>query len=298
MGFFSGSKKKVKFVEPQTSVEARKRIEAASKVSPEGIPLQEIAGLSDLEKQAFDLAEQFLQDDTGEITIDKAIDVATQISQQGFDVSSPQVQGIIQEIRKTGDLALNRIGRQLQIRGVASTTAGRDIAGRSIAETELRTAGALSNLATSFKAQRLQATSLLPNLVAQRAGQTAGRIGVGAVAGEAQRSLQQRILDATFRRKASQFEFGTVGQSNIARLLLQSPTPVVTGGGPSELQKIAGVTSDIASIGGNISQILSGFGGLTGGSKQTATAQVAAPKLPTGTLAANKDLFKGLFLSN
>ncbi|HEB26922.1 MAG TPA: hypothetical protein ENI05_03965, partial [Porticoccus sp.] len=215
MAFFSSKKEKVTFREDPTSKAARLRIEAASKVSAEGIPLQETAGFSELEQQAFALASEFLRDNRGEVTIGKAIEVATQIAEQGFDVSSPQVQGVLQEIRKTGDLALNRIGRSLQSRGVASTTAGRDLLGRSITETERATAGALSNLATSFKAQRLQATSLLPNLVAQRSGQTAGRIGVGAAAGEAQRSLQQRILDATFRRQADIFNFETVGQSNI-----------------------------------------------------------------------------------
>jgi hypothetical protein len=265
MGFFSSDDPEVEFREDPTSKAARLRIEAASQVSPEEIPLQEIAGFSELEQQAFELAGEFLRDATGEISIDKAIEVATEISQQGFDVSSPQVQGIIQEIRKTGDLALNRIGRQLQLRGAASTTAGRDIAGRSIAETELATAGALSTLATNFKAQRLQATNLLSDLVARKAGVTTGRIGVGAAAGEAQRSLQQRIFDAMFQREQKKFDFSTIGQSSIASLLLQTPTPVITGGGPSELQKIAGVTSDIASIGGSVAGLLSGLGGLGGG---------------------------------
>ena len=286
MGFFSGSKKKVKFSEPQTSLDARKRIEAISQISAEGIPLQEIAGFSDLENQAFALAEQFLQDDTGEITIDKAIDVATQIAEQRIDLNTTEIQGIIQEVRKSGDLALNRIGRQLQSRGVASTSAGRDITGRAIGDIERSTAAALSPLLANLRQQRLGAANLLPNLVAQRSGQTIGRIGVGAATGEAQRGLQQRILDAQFTRSGRQFEFETTGRANIAALLLQDPTAVIKAAGPSEIGKIANVTSDIASIGGNLTGILGGLGNLGGGASQTATKGVASKRFdPGGELA-------------
>lgn len=282
MGFFSSSKPKLKFVEPETSLEARKRIETISQISPEGIPLQQIAGFSDLENQAFALAEQFLQDDTGEITIGKAIDVATQIAEQRIDLNTTEIQGIIQEVRKSGDLALNRIGRQLQARGVASTSAGRDITGRAIGDIERSTAAALSPLLADFRRQRLGAASLLPNLVAQKAGTTVGRIGVGTAVGEAQRGLRQRILDAVFQRKGKMFEFGTTGQASIANLLLQDPIATITGGGPSGLEKISGAVSEITSIGGSVSDLLGGFGNLLSGSKQTATAGVASKRFDPG----------------
>lgn len=296
MGFLSSPKKKVKFIEPKTSVEARKRIEEISKTSPEGIPLQEIAGFSELEQRAFSLAEQFLSDTSGEEATNEAIDLASRIVNQEIDLNTTEIQGIIQEVRKTGDLALNRIGRQLQTRGVVSTSAGRDILARSITETEKATAGALSPLLADFRRQRLGAASLLPNLVAQRAGQTVGRIGIGAAAGEAQRGLQQRILDATFQRKREMFEFGTTGQANIASLLLQSPTTLITGGGPSGLQQLTSNVSDIASLAGTAGKVIGGIGSLSKGPVSAKTA-TPAPKLPTGTLSANKDLFKGLFLN-
>ncbi len=262
MSFFSGSKSKVKFREAQTSLDARERIEAISQISPEGIPLRGTAPLSELEQQAIDLAEEFLRDDTGEITIDRAIDVAIQLAEQQIDLNTPEIQGIIQEVRKTGDLALNRIGRQLQATGTLSTTAGRDIIGRSISGTERATAAAVSPLLANFRAQRLQATSLVPNLVGARAGITAGRVGVGAAAGQLQRDLAQRVEDAIFTREQSMFDFSTTGRASIASLLLQSPTAVVTGGGPSELGKIANVVSDISSIVGPVAGIVGGLGSL------------------------------------
>ncbi|KKM07172.1 hypothetical protein LCGC14_1736580, partial [marine sediment metagenome] len=127
---------------------------------------------------------------------------------------------------------------------------------------------------------------------------TTGRIAVGAAAGEAQRSLAQQIKDAIFTRKQQQFGFETTGRANIASLLFESRTPVISGGGPSELGKIANVASDIASIGGSVAGIAGGFGNLLSGPKQTATKKVAAPALPTGTLAANQNLFSNLFLGN
>ncbi|HDZ39975.1 MAG TPA: hypothetical protein ENH62_17165 [Marinobacter sp.] len=259
MSFLSSPKKKVTFVESATSLAAKQEVSDILKISGEGIPGREIAGFTELEQQAFDLASEFLRDDTGEITIDKAIDVATQIAEQKIDLNSPEIQGVIQEVRKTGDLALNRIGRSLQARGVASTTAGRDILGRQVTETEKATAGALAPLLTRFREQRLQATSLLPSLVGQRAGVTTGRIAVGAAAGEAQRSLAQQIKDAIFTRKQEQFGFETAGRANIASLLFESRTPVISGGGPSTLGKIASAGSDIASIISSASTIAGAF---------------------------------------
>lgn len=298
MGFFSGSKSKVKFVEPKTSTEARKRIETISQISPEGIPLQGIAPLSELEQQAIALAGEFLRDDTGEITLDRAIDVAIQIAEQKIDLNTPEIQGIIQEVRKSGDLALNRISRQLQATGTLSTTAGRDIIGRSISETELRTAGALQPILANFRAQRLQATSLVPNLVGAKAGLTAGRVGVGAAAGELQRNLAQRIKDALFIQKREQFEFGTTGQANIAALLLQAPTPVVTEAGPSGLQKLGGTISDIVGIGSNLSGISGGLGSLfSAGSNTGGAFGLGSGVVPSGTLGTLAKATNPIFLA-
>ncbi len=282
MGFFSGSDPTVEFIEPQTSIDARKRIEAASKVSPEGIPLQGIAGLSELEQRAFDVAGQFLDDTSGEETINKAIDLATQIVEQDIDLNTTEIQGIIQEVRKSGDLAINRIGRQLQTRGVASTSAGRDIIGRAVGDVERSTAAALSPILADFRRQRLGAASLLPNLVAQKAGTTVGRIGVGAAAGEATRDLRQRILDATFQRKTSMFDFATTGQASIASLLLQSPTAVIKGAGPSGLEKITKIGSDITSASSTLTDVLGGFGNLLSGPQQTPTKGVASKRFDPG----------------
>ncbi len=271
MGFFSGTSDKVEFFEPVRSREAAKKIATIAETSPEGIPLRGIAEFSELEQQAIALAGEFLRDDTGEITVDRAIDVAVQIAEQKIDLNTPEIQGIIQEVRKTGDLALNRIGRQLQATGTLSTTAGRDIIGRSISETELRTAGALQPILADFRSRRLQATSLVPNLVGTKAGITAGRIGVGQAAGEVQRNLRQRIKDAIFARKSAMFEFETTGRTDILSTLLVNPIPVVKAGGPSELSKIVGVTKQISSLINPAQQLTGGLSGLFGGSAQPET---------------------------
>ena len=207
MAFLTGTDDKFEFKEPKSSLEARERIAGIAQISAERIPGQEIAPLSELEQQAIDLAGEFLRDATGEITIDKAIEVASQIAEQKIDLNSPEIQGVIQEVRKSGDLELNRIGRALQKQGTLSTAGGRDILGRSIAETERATAAAVSPLLTAFRGQRLQAASLLPSLVSQKAGTTTGRIATGAAAGGVVRDLQQRINDAIFNREQQKFSF-------------------------------------------------------------------------------------------
>jgi len=253
MGFFSSTKDKLKVYEPKSSLDARTGIEGISKISSEGIPLQQIADFSPEEQAAIDMAMEFMRDNTGNVTIDKAIDLATQLATQKVDMNSKEVQGIIQEVRKTGDLAINRIGRGLQLQGTLSTTAGRDIIGRSISETENRTAGALSPLFSQMRAQNLQATSLLPSLVGQKAGLTQSRIATGGAAGAMVTNLQQRINDAMFQRKTDQFAWDTAGKASISNLLLQKPYPYVSEGGPSGLSKAVSVGRDIVSIGSMLS---------------------------------------------
>lgn len=286
MSFLTGSDDEFEFVEPQTSIDARKRIEAIAQTSAEGIPLREIAPLSELEQQAFTLVREFLQDDTGEITIDKAIDVAVQIAEQRIDLNTPEIQGIIREVRRTGDLELNRIGRSLQKTGAISTTAGRDILGRKISETEQATAAALSPLLESFRTRRLQAASLLPGLIGARTAQTTGRIATGAAAGEVTRSLQQRINDALQTRGLSMFEFETTGKAALNALLLQDPTGRTKLGGPSELQKGVSIGGDITAALSLLGPVISGFKGLTGGTKTTGIPGLTASGAPKTTQLA------------
>lgn len=296
--FHTSKKKSVSWFEPQTSKAARERIAEISQISGEGIPLREIAEFSELELQAIELAGEFMRDATGEITIDKAIEVATQIAQQKIDMNTPEIQGIIQEVRKSGDLALNRIGRALQQQGTLSTTAGRDILGRSIGETEKATAAALSPLLQSFRAQRLQATSLLPGLVGQKAGITKGRMATGAAAGGAVSGLQQRISDALFLRKQKQFAWQTTGQAEIAGMLLQTPQAVISGGGPGGLAGLVGGVSDITSLLGTGGNLAGGLASLLGGGAAAGGAfGLGAGIVPAGTLGTLASTVGPLFMA-
>ena len=236
------------YAEPESSKEARKKILDIADKPSSGIPLQQIADFSPEEQAAIDMAMEFMRDNTGNVTIDKAIDLATQLATQKVDMNSKEVQGIIQEVRKTGDLAINRIGRGLQLQGTLSTTAGRDIIGRSISETENRTAASLSPLFSQMRAQNLQATSLLPSLVGQKTGQTQSRIATGGAAGAMVTNLQQRIKDAMFQRESDQFNWETTGKASISGMLLQKPLPYVSEGGPSGLSKAVSAGKDISAL--------------------------------------------------
>ena len=277
------------YSEPATSATARRDIAEIAKTSAEGIPLQQIADFSPEEQAAIDMAMEFMRDNTGNVTIDAAIDLATQLAAQKVDMNSPEVQGIIQEVRKTGDLAINRIGRGLQKQGTLSTTAGRDILARSVSETEKATAASLSPLFQSMRSQNLQATGLLSSLTGQKAGLTQSRIGVGGAAGAMVTDLQQRINNALQNRRQQQFEFETTGKASIANLLLQKPLPYVSEGGPSGLSKALSTGRDIAGAVSVIGGLASGgaAGGLAamsatgGGGGQTAGSAGGKIKLPS-----------------
>lgn len=262
-------KNKVKWTEPQSSLDARSRIEASATTSAGQIPLQGVADFSPEEQKALDLAMEFMQDETGSVTIDRAIDVATQIAEQGFDINSPEVRGLVAEIRKTGDFALNRIGRQLENTGGFSSSGGRDILGRSVSDTENRTAAALIPLMLGTKTNQLNAANLTGSLVGQKRTGQLTRIATGSAAGESITNLQQRIQDAIFQRKQSQFDFNTAGRANINSLLLQSPFGTVAPIPPDQASNIAGGLETGVSVMDNLSKILGS------GNKTTTT--------PTGT---------------
>lgn len=245
---FEGKPETLEAREPKTSEEARLQIQKIAQTKAQ-VPGQQIAGFSQLEQQAIDLAGEFLRDPSGEISIDKAIAVATQIAEQKIDINSPEIQAVIKEVRKSGDEALNRVGRQLQKQGTLSTSQGRDVTGRLIGDIESSTVAALAPLLSDFRSQRLQATSLLPNLVGQKAGITVSRIATGQQAGALITDLQQRIKNAVFNRKLQQFEFETTGKADIASLLLQNPTQVVLPGEQGILGRFANVGADLAAAG-------------------------------------------------
>ncbi len=101
MGFFTGTSDKLeerpRTEEQEIALQARRDLATtAEELGTEGITQLDVAPLSDLEQKAADLTAQFMEGDN--VTIDKAIEIATQIAEQKIDLNTPEIQGIIQEV--------------------------------------------------------------------------------------------------------------------------------------------------------------------------------------------------------
>lgn len=264
MGLFTSKKEKDKISpEQQIGIRAREKLEALIKtITSEDVPLREIAPLSDLENQAFELARQFLSDTDAEVTIDKAIDIATQIAESPVDFDSELIQAAISQVRKEGDLALNRIGRQLQSQGTLSTSGGRDILARKLTDIRQAEISAATPLILAERDRKERAISLLPQFAAAKSAQKIGKIAVGAETGGILRKLQQQIKDAIFTQKTGQLELKTTTIPNLLQSLFGGvqTTPGKTGGGPSELEKFGNIAEQISGAAG----AASGLGKLAG----------------------------------
>ena len=104
--------------------------------------------------------------------------------------SLPEVQGIIQEATKQGNLLANRLGRALQASGNITTSTGRDVLGRTVTEIQKSIASSLAPFAVEERARR---TSLIPVLES-----------LGITEEEQRRVTSQAELDALFQQKLTE----------------------------------------------------------------------------------------------
>ena len=180
MGFlsdiFKKTKPKIKFRKvPQTeqATEARERLFGLATGEPPAVPRREIAPIKPLGEE-----RQLARTTAKEM-----------IQPQDF-FSLPEVQGIIQEARTTGDLLTNRISRALQASGNITSTTGRDALGRAVTEIQKSLASSLAPFAMEERGRRREMIPLLESL--------------GLTEEERGRITSQADLDALFSQQMTQ----------------------------------------------------------------------------------------------
>ena len=145
--FGGGDDPKLKFTTlPQTkeATESRKRLFELATGEPPDVPRQQIAPLPER---------------TEERTLART--TAKELIQPTDFMSLPEVQGIIQEARVTGDLLANRLSRMLQASGNLTSTTGRDVLGRAVTDVQKSLASSLAPFASEERQRR---TNLIPML--------------------------------------------------------------------------------------------------------------------------------------
>lgn len=211
---FGGDKEKLSFVTvPQSegATESRKRLEDLAFGDPPDVPRQQIAPLPEMTEER-----------------GLARTTAKELAQPTDFMALPEVQGIIQEARVTGDLLANRLSRMLQSSGNLTSTTGRDVLGRAVTDVQKSLASSLAPFASEERGRRERLIPTLENL--------------GLTEEDRQRAITQAELNALFQQ-----EFAESGQiQNYTIPLLESiinlqpgQQPLITGAKPSILSQAA-----------------------------------------------------------
>lgn len=198
---------------PQTpeATESRKRLFELATGEPPDVPRQKIAPLPPRTEER-ELAR----------TTAKEL-----IRPQDF-MSLPEVQGIIQEARVTGDLLANRLSRMLQASGNLTSTTGRDVLGRAVTDVQKSLAASLAPFASEERQRR---TNLIPMLES-----------LGLTEEERERLITQAGLDVEFQQEfaeSKQLETFTIPLLKDIIGLQPGVQPVIQGQQPSSISQFA-----------------------------------------------------------
>ncbi len=286
MGFLTSPKKKVKFKEPAVSAASRKELAARGRESV-AFPTQQIADLTETELEVERQVKARLEQGPSELTR-RGLDLTAAAAEQTDPLQDPTIKALIAEATRIGQEETGRVGRAVQISGNLGSTTGRDALGRSVGATQERVISAVSPLIS----QKLGITERArTNLIGTEEGLEANRLGLGGAVGALRRSIKQSKFNATLNKFINDINFRFVTQSNLLKSTLVSPQAVVSGGGPSELQKAAAIGAQIAPF---VAGIAGAGGG--GGAAGAFSAFTAAGGGQTGTTNNKNQNQTGAFI--
>ncbi|MEE9354743.1 MAG: hypothetical protein V3U75_04060 [Methylococcaceae bacterium] len=210
LGGDDGGSAKVSFATiPQSpeAVEARKRIAQFAFGEPPDVPRRGVAPVEPIGEER-------------QVARETALDL---IKPQDF-FALPEVQGIIQEAKRVGDLLSNRLGRMLQASGNLTSTTGRDVLGRTATDVQSRLAADLAPFAAEERGRRER---LIPEL--ERLGLTEELRKQGVTQAELDALFQQRTTESR------QLETFTIPLLEKIIELQAGKQPIIKGQDPSTI---------------------------------------------------------------
>ncbi len=201
------------------ATESRKRLAELAFGEPPDVPRQQIAPLPPR---------------TEERTL--ARETAKELAQPQDFMSLPEVQGIIQEARVTGDLLANRLSRMLQASGNLTSTTGRDVLGRAVTDVQKSLASTLAPFASEERQRR---TNLIPMLES-----------LGLTEEERKRGVTQAEKDALFQQQfteSQQLQTFTIPLLKSIIELQPGVQPTIRGEQPSSISQFAPLIAPLLS---------------------------------------------------
>lgn len=284
MGIFGQGKTKIEVIEAEESAEARKELLKRGQESVQ-FPTRQIADLSAAELEVEQRARAIIEEGPSEAR-QQALDLALEAAQPRDITQDPVFQAVQRGVVREGQLESNRLGRAIQLRGGAGSTAGRDILARNVTGIEANLLAAAAPFLFEARASQERARGQVSSIVGEQQRAETSRLGLGSAVGALRRDIEQARTDANFQRVLDEinFRFGT--QANLLGATLTTPATVVSGGAKSIFEQIVAPISQVASKppettttqpqttggGGSSTGAASAAGGRTTGSTGAASA--------------------------
>ncbi len=232
-------------------------------------PLQKISNLTDIERQAIELASRFVKSPISP-ELQEAIDLTRATATGDIDVlKDPTLRALVERTERFGQKESNRLAQSIQIRGGSASTGGRNVLGQKLQDIQGNILAALAPFASTLKQIKEQAVGRLAELGGRKTGEQLTKIGIGTEVGSMIRGIQDRINEALFNRELFPF----TAQAPIAQNLLGREAFAFNPGvvSPSGISQVTGLVS-----------------AFSGGGQQQPTVAPGVTRVGGGTVLANQ----------
>lgn len=170
--------------------------------------------------------------------------------EQGDFLQLPEVQGIIQEVTREGNLLANRLGRSLQASGNITSTPGRDVLGRAVTDVQKSLSASLAPFASEQRSRAANERQRIQNLIPLLES-------LGLTEEAQKQQVRQSELDALFQKES-------IESNQIQNFLIPILRSII-GDQPGQLPVIEPGRMGIIEQVGQVAGLVSGFSGFNKG---------------------------------
>jgi len=238
MGLFTSETKKEVLQTPQEAA-ARNKLASLMDSGTPDLPMQEIAGLSQNEQLASTMARDYAKGEP------EGIDHLRSIMDRSDNIlDDPSFRALYDETKRAGELETNRMGRSMQLRGGNSSTSGRDMLGRTVAQNQSNLMATMAPYAAANQQTKLTAAQSLAQL-----GESSilNRLNALGSTGALSRQLDQLGKDAEYNRAMNMTMFPYTTTAGIADTILRNKADWSVTQSPSLFSQIAAPVAEVAS---------------------------------------------------
>lgn len=260
MGLFS-AKTKLKDVRTREAKSADQYLNALLKQGTPKFPEEQVAGMSEAEQLAQELLRGYGQrEGEGLSTLREMAGASDNI------LEDPTITALMEVIGKRGNQTANRLSRSLMLRG-GRGSAGRDMLGRAVTETQNEMLSTLAPYATQRRQQKLTAAQMLNTL---GEGSTLNRLNALSTTGSLPRTLEQMKNSANYQKLLQQVLFPYQQGLNVAGTIKK--------GGQMAVEQSDSLFSQLAPVLGMAAKAIPGIGPVLGAGMDAANAAGAWQK--------------------